>query len=61
MSLKCFRKEIRTNCYAEMSPLEVTEEVSKSKIDLTGVKHETLSQRIDTDINNIIKKINIVI
>lgn len=45
----------------EMSPLEVTEEVSKSKIDLTGVKHETLSQRIDADINNIIKKINIVI
>ena len=49
-------KEIRAIVMPEMSPLEVTEEVSKSKIDLTGVKHETLSQRIDADINNIIKK-----
>ena len=30
-------KEIRAIVMPEMSPLEVTEEVSKSKIDLTGV------------------------
>ncbi|KGJ25391.1 SGNH/GDSL hydrolase family protein [Staphylococcus haemolyticus] len=42
-------KEIRAIVMPELSPLEVTEEFVESKTDLKGFKHTTLSQRINSD------------
>lgn len=47
------QKEIRAIVMPEMSPLEVTEQVQKSKTDLKGNKHKTLSERIAADFQNL--------
>ena len=49
-------KEIRAIIMPEVSPLEITEEFLKSKIDMSGNVHKTLSERINSDINNIKNK-----
>ncbi|MBF0842302.1 SGNH/GDSL hydrolase family protein [Staphylococcus lentus] len=43
------QKEIRAIVTPEMSPLEVTEEFEKSKIDLRGNKCDSLSERLQND------------
>lgn len=44
----------------EESPLEVTKEVVDSKTDLKGVKHDSLSERIRNDLEQL-KKIKLKI
>lgn len=44
-------KEIRAIVLPEMSPLEVTEQVENSKLDLQGQKHNSLSERLKSDLN----------
>ena len=46
------QKEIRAIVLPEMSPLQVTDEVQKSKIDLKGREHKSLSERIQSDFND---------
>lgn len=47
------QKEIRAIVLPEMSPLEVTNQVEKSKEDLSGNKHKSLSKRLESDLNKL--------